>query len=66
MTPGASAELPPPSAHPMPANTTQADDAEKRERLARYSDPDFTRQLLEHMHLAKIAAILQDQQRPNQ
>jgi hypothetical protein len=34
-------------------------DEDATDRLARYTSSEFTRQLLEHMHLAKRAALLE-------
>jgi hypothetical protein len=39
-----------------------ADEQEKRELIAWYSSPEFTRRLLEHMHKAKMKAIREAQE----
>jgi hypothetical protein len=62
----------PASAHPVNTSTPtpsiassisdqvcSADGQEKTDRIERYSSPEFRRQLLEHMHEAKKAAILE-------
>ena len=46
--------------------TDQTEEKEKLARISRYSSPEFTRKLLEHMRLAVKTAIFQVQQRPNQ
>jgi hypothetical protein len=46
-----------------PANIfNDVDEQEKRELIAWYSSPEFTRRLLEHMHKAKKKAILEAQE----
>lgn len=46
--------------------SAEADDKERRELIAWYSSPEFTRRLLEHMHKAKKKAIqdAQEQRKP--
>ena len=42
------------------------DDRVRRERLERYASPEFTRQLLAHMHEAIKKAILESQEQREQ
>jgi hypothetical protein len=60
MEPISTTALSPPESNGVlpPANTVpDVDEQEKKELIAWYSSPDFTRRLLAHMHKAKRQAI---------
>jgi hypothetical protein len=56
--------LPVPGHEPSNAETPQSEAQERIDRIKRYASAEFTRQLLEHMHKAKKAAILQSREQP--
>lgn len=55
--------VPPVTGSPPSVDEKTLEEQEKKECLERYASPEFTKQLLEHMHAARLAALRAHEER---